>query len=106
MTTQERAIQIYQVLIGAAHNRQIITYQMLGKLIGVPARGLAGHLGHILVYCERHALPALTALVVKTHGGKPGEGFPSMADLDSERERVFAHEWYRMKPVTAEELRR
>lgn len=33
MTTYERAIQIFQVLIGAADNCQILTYPMVSKLI-------------------------------------------------------------------------
>ncbi len=51
MSTYERAIQIYQVLLGAAHNRQILTYEILGKKIGVPARGLSSHLVRIMNHC-------------------------------------------------------
>ncbi|MBI5422805.1 MAG: hypothetical protein HZA32_01875 [Opitutae bacterium] len=64
MTTHERALQIYPVLIAAAHNRQVLNYKIVGGLIGVPAQGLANHLGHIMRYCERAGLPPLTALVV------------------------------------------
>lgn len=104
MTTYERAIQIYQVLIAAAHNRQILTYQILGKTIGVPARGLAPHLGHLMRYCKRAGLPPLTVLVVQKDSGKPGEGFTTFEDLHRDRERVFAQDWYRMKPLSAANL--
>ncbi len=104
MSTYERAIQIYQVLISAAHNRQVLTYEILGKMIGVPARGLARHLGHIMRYCERTGLPPLTVLAVKKDWGKPGEGFTTFEDLHRDRERVFAHDWYRMKPLTVTDL--
>lgn len=104
MSTYERAIQIYQILIGAACNRQILTYEILGKMIGVPARGLAHHLGHVMHYCHRAGLPPLTVLVVQTDSGKPGEGFTTFEDLHRDRERVFAHDWYRMKPLTAADL--
>jgi len=105
MTTYERAIQIYQVLIGAAHNRQVLNYEIVSKLIGVPAQGLAPHLGHLMKYCKRAGLPPLTVLVVQKHSGKPGEGFTTFEDLHRDRERVFAREWYRMKPLTVADLK-
>jgi hypothetical protein len=107
MTTYERAIQIYQILISAAHNRQILTYEILGKMIGVPARGLANHLGHLMYYCEHKDLPPLTILVVQKQSGEPGAGLTtvSIQQLHTDRERVFAHDWYRMKPVTEADLK-
>ena len=106
MTTYERAIQIYQILIGAAHNRQVLNYQILGRMIGVPARGLGPHLDHLMKYCERNELPPLTVLVVKKYSGRPGEGLTTCVDMDEDRERVFAHDWYRMKPLTIANLQR
>jgi len=103
-STYERAIQIYQILIGAAHNRQVLTYEILGEMIGVPARGLAPHLDYLMRYCQRAGLPPLTVLVVQKKSGKPGEGFTTFEDLHRDRERVFAHDWYRMKPLTLAEL--
>jgi hypothetical protein len=107
MTTYDRAIQIYQVLIGAAHNRQVLTYEILGKKIGVPARGLANHLGHLMYYCERENLPPLTVLVVQKDSGEPGAGLTtvSVQQLHRDRERVFTHDWYRMKPLTVADLK-
>ena len=104
MSTYERAIQIYQVLISAAHSRQVLNYQILGRKIGVPARGLAHHLGYLMRYCDRHELPPITVLVVQKDSGKPGEGFTTHEDLHRDRERVFAHDWYRMKPLTVADL--
>ena len=104
MTTFERALQIYQVLIGAAHNRQVLNYDIVGKLIGVPRQGLAQHLGHIMRFCERNALPPLTLLVVKASSGEPGEGLTTVKDAHKDREAVFAHAWYRMRPLTVEDL--
>jgi len=40
MEANERAAQIWSVLAWAATSRQVLTYRILGKLIGVPARGL------------------------------------------------------------------
>jgi hypothetical protein len=100
MSTYERAIQIYQILIGAAHNRQVLTYEILGKMIGVPARGLAPHLDCLMRYCQRAGLPPLTVLVVYKDSGKPGDGFTACKDFDQGREMVFARDWYRMRPPT------
>ena len=47
MNTYERALQIHQVLVSAAHNRQTLTYSLLGKAVGLPARSLGHHLLHI-----------------------------------------------------------
>ena len=67
MATYERAIQIYQVLIAAAHARQILTYELLGRKIGMPARVLAKPLTHLMHYCQRKNLPPITLLVVQTN---------------------------------------
>jgi len=105
MSTYERAIQIYQILIGAAHNRQVLTYPILSEKIGVPTQGLGHHLDHIMRYCSHGGLPPLTVLVVQTDSGKPGEGFTNFEDLHRDREKVFAHDWYRMKPLTVEDMK-
>jgi hypothetical protein len=104
MTTHERAVQIYQVLIGCAHHRQVLTYEILGKQIGMPARALAPCLGHLMRYCKKNGLPPITVLVVQTNTGKPGEGFTTFEDLHKDRERVFNHEWYKAKPLTVRDL--
>ena len=111
MNTYERAIQIYQVLIGAAHNRQLLTYDIVGKHIGVPRQGLANHLVHILRLCEDRGLPALTSICVSEKSGQPSHGFTDLIptspeQLHREREKVYAHEWYRERPVTVEELKK
>jgi putative restriction endonuclease len=105
MTTYERAIQIYQVLTACAHSRQILTYELLGKRIGMPARGLAPHLAHLMKYCKKKELPPITVLVVQTESGKPGEGFTTFDDLHRDRERVFNHDWYKRKPLTLDDLK-
>jgi hypothetical protein len=104
MTTHEHALQIYQVLICAAHNRQILTYELLGKMIGVSHFSLGPHLEHILRYCKNNNLPPLTVLVVQKSGGKPGPGMTTSEDPNQDREKVYAHNWYAMQPLTVEML--
>src|SRR5262245_56609368 len=103
MTTYERALQIYQVLIAAAHNRQTLTYEILSKHVGVPQQGLARHLENIVQFCEARELPPLTVLVVQKHVGKPSHGFHSSTDVDASREQVYEHDWYGMKPPAVED---
>jgi hypothetical protein len=105
MTTSERALQLWQILISAAHNRQVLTYEIAAKRIGLVSRGLGNHLGHIMRYCERNRLPPLTVLIVKKGGGRPGDGLTTAANPDEARERVFAHNWFAMKPPTADDFR-
>lgn len=69
----ERALQIWQVLIAAAYNRQILTYQIVADLIGVGSDGkgaiaLRIYLGILMKYCDSRGLPPITALVVKKGG--------------------------------------
>ena len=105
MTTNERALQIWQILISAAHNRQVLTYEIVGKLTGLQPLGLANFLNPILHYCARNQLPMLPILVVSKDTGQPGQGFPEGIDWDGERERVFAHNWFKMKPPTADDFK-
>jgi hypothetical protein len=56
-------------------------------------------------YCDRKGLPPITVLVVQKDSGKPGAGFTTFEDLHRDRERVFARDWYRMKPLTVSDLR-
>ena len=111
MTTHERAIQIYQILISAAHNRQLLTYGIVGKHIGVPRQGLAGHLEYILKYCEKYELPRLTSICVSKRTGQPSDGYtdrvPSTPEqMHRDREEVYAHNWYGDRPLTVEILKK
>lgn len=106
MTTYERALQIYQVLIAAAHHWQTLTYELLAERVGVPQHGLAPHLEHLLNYCVRHNLPPLTVLVGRKKIGRPSHGFHGVDDIDAAREQVYEHDWHGMKPVPVEAFRR
>lgn len=106
MKREERAQQIWQVLVSAAHNHQIITYGELASLIGMGPGTLAGPLGCVMYYCEQNRIPPLTALVVQKKGGKPGHGLTSVNPkaLDVNRQKVFAFRWFQRLPPSAQEL--
>jgi hypothetical protein len=105
MTTYERSLHIYQVLIAAAHNRQTLTYELLSQRIGVPQQGMARHLENIVQFCDARGLPPLTVLVVQKHIGTPSHGFHSATNVDASREQVYAHDWYGMKPPAATDFK-
>jgi hypothetical protein len=105
LTRAERAMQIWQVLIAAARNRQILTYKLLAQMIGMGPGTLAQPLGYVMDYCKANGLPPLTALVVGLTSGTPGRGLTTTTDLNRDREAVYAHDWYRMRPVQIDDLK-
>jgi len=100
------AVQIWQILISKAHNRQTITYGILADLLGFKrADVLANKLGHIMNFCRQNNLPHLTVLVVNKETGKPGDGFPKIVDdFDVEREKVFKYDWYGLCPPSKKQF--
>ncbi len=99
MTGAERAQQTWQVLIGAAHNRQTLTYDILEDMTGMFSAGFGPILDRIAAYCSRKGLPPLTVLVVGKNTGRPGTGYKSpTGDEAADRESVYAERWYRLSP--------
>ena len=104
MKREQRAQQVWQVLTSAARNRQILTYELLAKAIGMGAGTLAGPLGCVMYYCQQRGLPPLTVLVVGKAGGRPGIGLITSKNVNIDRERVYAHNWFESVPPTETEL--
>lgn len=100
-----RALQVWQILIGKAHNRQTITYIDLANMIGYSdAKPLPNILNYIMKYCKQNDLPPLTALVVNKKTGAPGSGLTTLRDLNADREEIFNFDWYALIPPTPDEL--
>lgn len=100
-----RALQIYLILIGAARSRQVLTYDIVSKIIGYKGAGVISKpLGHIMFWCRENNLPSLTTLIVNSETGLPGDGLTQAADLNSERERVFDYPWFDLVPPTPAQL--
>lgn len=105
-TTESRACQIWQILVGCATRRETITYQRLVEHLGhSQPKVLAKQLGRIMHFCSQHRLPPLTVLVVNKTSGKPGDGLELTADRAKLRERVFNHDWYGLMPPTEDDYR-
>lgn len=95
MKDHERAMQAWSALALAATNRQVLTYDILAGLIGVPRQGLSSILDHVARYCEQREFPPLTVIVTKKHVGKPGSGFWAVPpeEVPAALMRVHAFDW-------------
>lgn len=101
MKNVERAIRIWQVLIGLARNRQTITDENLGELIGVEniLDELIQPLKLLENYCRVNELPHLVYLVILKRADIFEQNLRLTESWDKEREDVFNFEWYKMKPI-------
>lgn len=107
-TAPDRAVQAWQVLIGAAMNRQTFTYSGLATVMFKrEASGvLSGILGRIAKYCDDNDLPQLNTIVVGKDRGTPGVDIPLDRDkIDATREKVYQYDWYDIYVPQAEELK-
>ena len=106
-THPQRALQAWQILCSAAMNRQTLTYLRLsGLMYGKRAAGVLDRvLGHIAYFCKDNDLPVLTCIVVNQSTGLPGQDIPmSLEELNAERERVYAENWYDIQPPSEQDL--
>ena len=94
MTREQRAQQLWSILVLAATNRQTLTYSIVESLTGLHRAGIGDSLRPVQQYCAEQKLPPLTCLVVSQESGLPGDGcLTSPAELPSALIRVFAHSW-------------
>ena len=103
----ERAVQAWQILISAAACRQTLTYKKLARMMfqREAAGVLDKILGHIAFYCIDNKLPPLTSIVVALGRGSPGREIPvDLTEIDKQREKVHATDWYDIYPPSADEL--
>ena len=88
---KHRAVQAWQILVGAAMNRQTFTYEILSiKMYRKKAAGVLDQiLGHVAFYCIDNDLPALTSIVVGKGRGTPGDDIPiEQGNMDAHREKA------------------
>ncbi|MDO8925942.1 MAG: hypothetical protein Q7U94_03410 [Sideroxyarcus sp.] len=100
MTRSERAMQVWQILVGAAHHRQTLTYGQVAEHLEFEGAGvLAQILGCIMLFCKAKGLPPLTCLVVNQTTGLPGDGLTTVENLPTEREDVYNQNWFALYPA-------
>ena len=104
MTKFERASQLWTLLAFAATNRQILTYDMVSRLTGVPRPAIGGFLEPIQSYCQAKEIPPITSLVVSEKTGLPGVGFIAALDVPKAQLEVFVFDWLEWGCPKVEEL--
>lgn len=104
MKREERAQQLWSVLALAATHRQILTYDIVARLMGVLRPGIGDFLRPIQQYCAENGLPALTSIVVSEEDGLPGVGFIAAADVPAAQMEVFKHDWLEKPTPSPEQL--
>src|SRR5438270_12910820 len=104
MSRFDRAAQLWAVLVLAARHRQVLSYDLVARAVGVPRTAVGGLLWPVQSYCLARDLPPLTVLVVSDQSGMPGIGFIAAQDIPAAQARVFRHPWLDAQAPTVEEL--
>lgn len=104
MTKFERASQLWAVLALAATNRQVLTYQLVSQLTGIPRPAIGGFLDPIQNYCQSKGIPPLTSIVVSGKTGIPGEGFIAEKDIPRAQTETFEFNWLKWGCPKVEKL--
>ena len=96
MTSAERASRIWSVLVFAAREQKVVTYEMLSQMTGM-ANTMGRELEYILSYCKENDLPLLNLLAIQKSTGKPapdsGVSQQLLDDLPAQQARVFVYDW-------------
>ena len=93
MTREQRAQQLWSILVLSARNRQVWSYEIIGQACGVPPASIGDFLRPIQQYCSENGLPALTSLVVGKTDGVPGDGFIAAQGVQRAQMEVFEKDW-------------
>jgi hypothetical protein len=75
MIREQRAQQLWSILVLAARNRQVLTHEMVAQACGVPAPSIGDFLRPIQQFCSENELPPLTSIIANKATGLPGDGF-------------------------------
>jgi len=101
MRHPEHAAKLWPILVELAKGRQLETYGGIALEMGLIAQGVSSALKPIHAYCLANNFPLLTALVVRADSRRPGGGYRSANDHQTECERVFAHDWSTVRGPSA-----
>lgn len=104
MKREERAQQLWSILVLAARSRQLLTYEMVATACGVPSPSVGDFLRPVQQYCAERSLPALTSIIVNKNSGVPGDGFIAAHDVPRAQSDVFAKDWLAETAPTPDQL--
>jgi len=93
MRLPERAAQLWPILALAGRNRQVLAYEIVSDLTGVPRQGLGQLLEPVQSFCIEQKLPLLTILVISEDTGLPGTGFVAAQAMPKTQMCVFGFNW-------------
>jgi hypothetical protein len=93
MSRFDQTAIVWPLLVFAAGNRQVLTYDLLGRLVGVPPSDLGRILEPIQSHCILKKLPPLTSIVVSGRTGVPGEGFIAAGNVPQAQAETFLFDW-------------
>jgi hypothetical protein len=102
MTIYDRLTQLWSLLVESAHAQRVLTYDIIGQLIGVPEQAIGCFLRPIQDYCQFNDLPPLTALILNEEAGPPA--LNETGDEFEKRSRVYFFDWFSQKSPTPEDL--
>lgn len=105
MSRFDQTTCIWPLLVFAAKNRQVLSYDLLGRLIGVPESDLGRLLEPIQSFCVIKELPPLTSIVVRARTGMPGEGFIAADNLPQAQAETFLFDWLNCPVPSREDYR-
>src|SRR5215217_2249016 len=86
MEMSKHFVRVYRLLIGAAENRQTVTYGQVAAIMDLPPQGshmgrVTGQvLGAIVLREQACGRPMLSAVAVSSTNGMPGSGFFGLAE--------------------------
>lgn len=104
MKREERAQQLWSILVLAATNRQVLTYEIVAHACGVPPPSIGDFLRPIQQYCSEKGLPPLTCIVVNKNTGLPGEGFIAAENVPLAQIQTFSVDWLSLTAPSADHL--
>ena len=102
MNQFQRSMQVWSILVFAASQQKLVSYEFVSKLIGVPTPGIGRFLFPIYHYCVQNHLPPLTSIVISHVTGKPGDGFPEDLDVFESQSCTFVYDWLSQQAPNAE----
>jgi hypothetical protein len=102
MTIYDRLTQLWSLLVESAHAQRVLTYDIIGQMIGVPEQAVECFLRPIQDYCHFHDLPPLTSLILGKEDGSPA--LDETGDVLKKRARVYFFDWFSRKSPTPEDL--
>ena len=100
MTSEQRSLQIWALLVCAARERRVYTYMGIAQILGFGgAIPVIPALDNIMWFCRARGLPPLTVLVANGKTGEPGDGLPlDDKSAGEQREIVFGFNWFGIEP--------